>query len=404
MADAWCVFQSKVWMGGQRSQGAADPASQKAIAFPMRISRWLMIETYKFVFETALSMNKKRRLHRSASFILRLGVLLMIGAASGVNATRPASAQGAGPDPLPSWNDCAAKRGILDFVARVTKAGGPDFVPVPDRIATFDNDGTLWAEKPLPVEVYFTLDRLRDLAARNPGLKERQPFKAALEGDTAFFREAGEKAVVELILATHTGMTQDQFAAEARQFFESERHPKLNRPFTEIAYQPMIELLGYLRQKGFQIWLCSGGTIDFMRVISQRLYGVPIDQVIGSEFKRESRIEGDRLVVWRLPEIDAVDDKEGKPVGIDRQIGKRPIFVAGNVFSGGDIAMMRYSKGRAGPSFQLLINHDDAEREFAYSEKNDESLDAAKRFGFTVANIKSDWKTIFVPGQAASAK
>jgi hypothetical protein len=173
---------------------------------------------------------------------------------------------------------------------------------------------------------------------------------------------------------------------------EKARHPKLDRPFTEITYQPMLELLAYLRRNGFQTWLCSGGTIDFMRAFAPQIYGVPVEQIIGSELKRESRMEGGRLVVWRLPEIDAINDKEGKPVGIDRQIGKRPVFVAGNVLSGGDIAMMEYSKGRAGPSFQLLINYDDDAREFAYAEKNNASLDAAKKYGFTVANIKSDWK------------
>jgi hypothetical protein len=198
-------------------------------------------------------------------------------------------------------------------------------------------------------------------------------------------------------------MSQERFSAEARRFIEKGRHPKLDRPFIEIAYQPMMELLGYLRRNGFQTWICSGGTIDFMRVFAPQFYGISIDQVIGSEVKRESRMEKDRLVVWRLPEIEAINDKEGKPVGIDRHIGKRPVFVAGNVGNYGDIAMMQYSKGRKGPSFQLLINHDDAAREFAYAEKDNASLDAAKKRGFTVANIKSDWKTVFSFGQAASA-
>lgn len=346
-------------------------------------------------------MNEGRRVIQHALSIVLFSIAL------GLSAAQPAVSQRAQPgqgDPLPSWNDGAAKRGIIDFVTRVTREGGPDFTPVADRIATFDNDGTLWVEKPAPVEVYFTLARVRELAAKDPSLKERQPFKAALEGDAAYFHEAGAKAVLELILATHSGMTQEQFATEARRFMEKARHPKLDRPFTEIAYQPMIELLAYLRRNGFQTWLCSGGTIDFMRAFAPQIYGVPIDQIIGSELKLESRIEGDRLAIWRLPEIDAINDKGGKPVGIDRRIGKRPVFVAGNVLSGGDIAMMQYSKGRAGPSFQLLINHDDAAREFAYAEKDNASLNAAKKYGFTVANIKSDWKTVFGFGQAAAAK
>jgi phosphoserine phosphatase len=343
-------------------------------------------------------MNKRRHIIQRAISIVTLATAL------GFGATQIAVSQRAQSGPLPSWNDGAAKRGIIDFVKRVTNEHGPDFTPVADRIATFDNDGTLWVEKPLPVEVYFVLGRVRELAAKDPSLKERLPFKAALEGDAAYFHEAGAKAVIELLVATETGMSQERFAAEARRFIEKGRHPKLDRPFIEIAYQPMMELVGYLRQNGFQTWLCSGGSIDFMRAFSPQFYGIPIDQVIGSEVKRESRMEKDRLVVWRLPEIDAINDKEGKPVGIDRHIGKRPIFVAGNVGNYGDIAMMQYSKGRKGPSFQLLINHDDAAREFAYAEKDNASLDAAKKYGFTVANIKSDWKTVFAFGKAAASK
>lgn len=343
-------------------------------------------------------MNKRQRIIQRAISVIALTAALEF------SVVQSASPQRAGSDPLPSWNEGATKRGIIDFVTRVTKEGSPDFVPVADRIATFDNDGTLWAEKPLPVEVYFILSRVRELAAKDPSFKERQPFKAALEGDAAYFHEAGAKAVVELLVATETGMSQERFAGEARRFIEKGRHPKLDRPFIEIAYQPMMELLGYLRRHGFKTWICSGGTIDFMRVFAPQFYGVPIDQVIGSEVKRESRMEKDRLVVWRLPEIEAINDKEGKPVAIDRHIGKRPVFVAGNVLSGGDIAMMQYSKARRGPSFQLLINHDDAAREFAYAEKDNASLNAAKKYGFTVVSIKSDWKTVFGAGQAAAAK
>jgi phosphoserine phosphatase len=343
----------------------------------------------------------------SKRIIQRSIYIILLTTALGFGAIQPAVSQRAQTgqsDPLPSWNDGAAKRGIINFVTRVTREGGPDFVPAVDRVATFDNDGTLWAEKPLPVEVYFILTRVKALAAKDPSLKERRPIKAALEGDAAYFHEAGAKAVLDLLVATETGMSQERFAAEARRFIEKGRHPKLDRPFIEIAYQPMMELLGYLRLNGFQTWLCSGGSIDFMRAFAPQFYGITIDQVIGSEVKRESRMEGDRLAVWRLPEIEAINDKEGKPVGIDRHIGKRPIFVAGNVGNYGDIAMMQYSKGRHGPSFQLLINHDDAAREFAYGEKDNASLNAAKKQGFTVVSIKSDWKTVFGAGQAASAR
>jgi phosphoglycolate phosphatase-like HAD superfamily hydrolase len=342
-------------------------------------------------------MEKRRLVIRYAISIVMLAVALGFGGASQRARTGRA-------DPLPSWNDGAAKRGIIDFVTRVTREGSPDFVPVADRIATFDNDGTLWVEKPLPAEVYFIFGRVRELAAKDPSLKERQSFKAALEGDAAYFHEAGKKAVLELFVATETGMDQERFAADARRFLEKWRNPKLDRTFTEIAYRPMIELLDYLRRSGFQAWICSGGTNDFLRVFAPQIYGIPIDRIIGTELKLESRMEGDRLVVWRLPEIEAINDKGGKPVGIDRQIGKRPIFVAGNVGNYGDIAMMQYSKGRRGPSFQLLINHDDAAREFAYGEKDNASLNAAKKYGFTVVSVKNDWKTVFVAGQAAAAK
>jgi len=346
-------------------------------------------------------MNKRRRVIRRAISIVIFGVALGFGAAQPAGSQRT---QTGGADPLPSWNDGAAKRGIIDFVTRVTRAGGPDFVPVPDRVATLDNDGTLWVEKPLPMEVYFLFARVRELAAKDPSLRERQPFKAALEGDAAYFHEAGKKAVLELFVATETGMDQEQFAAEARQFIEKWRNPKLDRRFTELAYQPMIELLAYLRRSGFQTWICSGGTIDFLRVYAPQIYGIPVGQIIGTELKLESRMVDDRLVVWRLPGIEAINNKEGKPVGIDRQIGKRPILAAGNVGNYGDVAMMQYSKGRRGPSFQLLINHDDAAREFAYGEKDNASLNAAKKYGFTVVSIKNDWKTVFGVRQAAAAK
>jgi len=312
-------------------------------------------------------------------------------------------------DPLPSWNDGAPKRAIIDFVARAAKEGDAGFIPVSDRIAAFDNDGTLWAEKPLPNEVYFVLARVREMAEKDASLKTKQPFKAALDADAAYFHEQGEKAVVELLMATHTGMTQEQFASEARKFFETGRHPKLNRPFTAVVYQPMLELLNFLRANEFQIWISSGGTIDFMRAVAPEVYGIPADHIVGTEFKRESRRENNLLSVWRLPALEHLNDKDGKPVGIDRHIGQRPAFVGGNVLSGGDIAMMEYSKGRGGASFQLLINHDDAEREFSYREKDNFSLDAAKKYGFTVANIKTDWKTIFPvvetpPGKVRSGK
>lgn len=298
-------------------------------------------------------------------------------------------------DPLPSWNEGAVKRSIIEFVRKVTKSGGPDFVPVEQRVATFDNDGTLWAEKPLPNEVFFVVARVRELAANDPTLKDKQPFKAILEGDAGYFQAQDEKALFSALTVTHTGMTQEQFAIEARKFMATAMHPTLKRPIKTVAYEPMLELIAYLRANNFDIWLSSGGTIDFMRAFSQQLYGIAPDHIVGTEFKRESRSIHGVLSVYRLPELEHLNDREGKPVGIDRHIGMRPLFVGGNVYSGGDIAMMQYSEGRSGPSFQLLINHDDAAREFAYQEKDNFSLSSAQTYGFTVVSMKSDWKTVF---------
>jgi len=299
-------------------------------------------------------------------------------------------------DPLPSWTDGAVKQAVVDFVGRVTTPGGPDFVPAAERIATFDNDGTLWQEQPV-VEAVFAIGRLKALAARDSTLRERQPFKAVLEGDRAYLAREGERALLELLAATHAGMTQEVFAGEAPAFLDTAAHPELGRRYVDLVYQPMLELLAYLRASGFETWICSGGTVDLMRAFAGEKYGIPAQQIIGSEFKRESRVQDGRLVIWRLDTLDTFNDKAMKPVNIDRQIGRRPLFVAGNVRSGGDVAQMQYSKGRAGPSFQLMIDHDDAAREFAYAEKDSGSLKAARQYGFTVVSMRRDWKTVFPP-------
>jgi hypothetical protein len=297
-------------------------------------------------------------------------------------------------DPLPSWNDGKVKQAIIEFVSRVTTANSPDFVPVADRIATFDNDGTLWAEQPL-VQGMFVLGKLQAMAAADPSLTQKQPFQAALEGDIEYFKKVGEAAVMELITATHTNMTQEQFQQEVQAFFETGVHPTLKVPYTKVTYKPMVELLEYLRANQFQTWICSGGGIDFMRVVSESLYGIPPEQVIGSSVKEEFIQRDGKYVIWRLPEIARINDRSGKPIGIDLHIGKRPVFAAGNERTGGDIAMLTYSQGRPGASFQLLINHDDAQREFAYSEPDNASLNAAQSNGWHIVSIQKDWKTVF---------
>jgi phosphoglycolate phosphatase-like HAD superfamily hydrolase len=315
-----------------------------------------------------------------------------------------ATAQQARPstDPLPSWNEGAAKRAILTFVARVTTPSSPDFVAPGDRIATFDNDGTLWQEKPL-AELAFTLAKLRKMASSDSSLRQVEPYRAALESDTAYLKDAGDRAVLDLLTKTHSGMTEEQFALEVRSFLAAARHPSLGRPYTELVYQPMLELLRYLRANGFTTWICSGGTTAFMRVFSSDVYGIPAQQVIGSDLKREPRTVHDRMVIWRLPGIETIDDKDGKPLNIDRQIGQRPLLAAGNVRSGGDVAHLEFSHSRMGPSLQLLVDHDDADREFAYQEPNGESLAAAVRFGFTIVSMKRDWKIIF-PASPSTAR
>jgi phosphoserine phosphatase len=296
-------------------------------------------------------------------------------------------------DPLPSWNNGRAKQAIVEFVGRVTTRG-PYYVPPAERIATFDNDGTLWQEQPV-VEAAFSLTRLAARSADDPTLRERQPFKAALEHDVAYLRLAGEEAVIQLLMASHADMAQEVFAEEARAFLDSARHPRFGRKYTELTYQPMLELLEYLRSNDFHIWISSGGTVDFMRVFTEQTYGVPPERVIGTALRREVRLYGRKLLLWRLPQLESINDKDAKAVNIDRIIGRRPIFVAGNVRSGGDIGMMQYSNGRSVLSFQLLIDHDDDAREFAYQEPDSASLKAARAYGFTVVSMQRDWKTIF---------
>jgi len=329
----------------------------------------------------------KKRIYLLLTAFMTIAVIWLVG---WIGAT---PAQMAASDPLPSWNDGATKQAIVEFVTRVTTANSPDFVPVEDRIATFDNDGTLWAEQPY-VQGLFILEKIKAMAAADPSLQDQQPYKAVLTGDVEYFRQAGESAIVELATITHSNMSQDQFDTEVRSFFDTEIHPTLNVPVTQVTYKPMRELLGYLQANDFQTWICSGGGIDFMRPISEPLYGIPPQQVIGSSGKEEFIERDGEYVIWKLPELSRINDKEGKPIGIDLHIGKRPIFAAGNERSGGDIAMLTYSQQQP-PSLQLLINHDDGDREFAYQEPDNASLNAAAANGWQVVSIKNDWQTVF---------
>ena len=311
--------------------------------------------------------------------------------------TLPAKAEG---DPLPSWNDTAPKKAILDFVEKVTKEDSPDFVPVPERIAVFDNDGTLWCEQPIYTQFAFALDRVKALAPKHPEWKDKQPFKAVLEGDHKALAEAGEKGLVEILLATHTGMTIEEFETTVAEWIKTAQHPRFKRPYTECVYQPMLEVLAYLRANGFKTFIVSGGTTDFMRPWTERVYGVPPEQVVGTTFKTKYVVKEGKSAVVIEPAVDLIDDKAGKPVGIAKFIGRRPIMAFGN--SDGDFEMLEYTTTSKGARFGLYVHHTDAEREYAYDRKShigrlDKGLDEAPKRGWVVASIKDDWKTVFPP-------
>jgi len=301
-------------------------------------------------------------------------------------------------DPLPSWNEGAAKAAITGFVARVTKEGGADYVPPPERIATFDNDGTLWCEQPMYVQLAFALDRVKALAPRHPEWTTKEPFASVLKGDMKGVAAAGEKGLVEMIMATHAGMTTDEFEKIVSDWLATAKHPKFKRPYTECIYQPMVELLAYLRANGFKTYIVSGGGIEFMRPWVEKAYGVPPEQVVGSSGKLKYELRGDQPVLVKLPEINFIDDGPGKPVGIEQYTGRRPIAAFGN--SDGDYEMLRYVTSGSGARLGLIVHHTDAEREYAYDRESHfgklaKALDEAKDRGWTVVDMKMDWKAIF---------
>ena len=313
-----------------------------------------------------------------------------------IGALRSTSAQ-AQADPLPSWNDGPSKSSITTFVGRVTTQG-PDFVPPDQRIATFDNDGTLWIEHPMYVQLAFALDRVKAMAPMHPEWKDKQPFKAVLEGDMKALAESGERGLVEIIMVTHAGMTSDEFAKIATDWIATARDPRFKRPYTELIYQPMLELLAYLRANGFKTFIVSGGGIEFMRPWTQRIYGVPPEQVVGSSIKTRFEMRDGQPVLFRLPAMNFIDDKAGKPVGINEHIGQRPIAAFGN--SDGDLEMLQWATTGGGVRFGLIVHHTDAEREYAYDRnthfgKLDTALDAAAVNQWTVVSMKTDWKRIF---------
>jgi formylglycine-generating enzyme required for sulfatase activity len=313
-------------------------------------------------------------------------------------------------DPLPSWNNTPHKQAILDFVAKVTKEGTPDYIPPEERIATFDNDGTLWCEQPMYFQLIFAMDRVKELSPQHPEWKDKEPFSFVLANDMEGLAKSGAKGLMEIMAATHSGMTTDEFAAIVKDWLQTARHPRFNKPFTELVYQPMLEVLAYLRANGFKTFIVSGGGVDFMRVFANSVYGVPPEQVIGSSGKTQFELhDGSDPVLVKLPEVNSIDDKDGKPINIELHIGRRPVFCFGN--SDGDMQMLQYTTmaaDPAGPRLGLIVHHDDAQREYAYDRDShigtlNKAWDQAKERGWIIVSMKDDWKRIFPFDEIASS-
>ena len=301
---------------------------------------------------------------------------------------------------LPSWNDGTARNSIVEFVTAVTTEGGPDYVAPADRIATFDNDGTLWGEQPMYVQLDFALDRVRAMAPDHPEWKDTEPFKSVLAGDVKGVAASGKKGLMEIIAATHAGMSTDEFAKIASDWIANAKHPKTGKPYTKMVYQPMLELIDYLKANDFDVYIVSGGGIEFMRPWTEKVYGIPPQNVVGSSIRTKFEEKDGTPVIMRLVEIDFIDDKEGKPLGINSHIGKRPIAAFGN--SDGDFQMLQWTTAGGGRRFGLLVHHDDAEREYAYDRNSHigqlaRGLDEGPKLGWTIVSMKNDWSRVY-PG------
>lgn len=319
-------------------------------------------------------------------------MLLVAGASAGVSGAAIAA------DPLPSWNAGAARTAILEFVARVTQDGSPDFVPREERIAVFDNDGTLWSEQPLYFQATFAIDRVRALAREHPELKEKQPYKAALEGDTQAAFSRSEAALAMVVMATHAGITTEELEASMQEWLATAKHPRFQRPYTDLVFQPMLEVLELFREYGFKTYIVSGGGIEFMRQWAPRSYGIPHEQIVGSSLKLKYELRDGKPVLRQLPELDFLDDRAGKPIAIQKFIGRRPLAAFGN--SDGDFEMLEWTTTGSGRRFGLVVHHTDAEREWAYDRKSsvgrlDKVLDEGPKRGWTFVDMQRDWKVIY---------
>jgi hypothetical protein len=309
-------------------------------------------------------------------------------------------------DPLPSWNDGAVRQAVVGFVVQVTTEGAAGFVPPAERIAVFDNDGTLWSEQPVYVQLAFALDRVKALAPQHPEWQTQEPFASLLKGDLGGALAGGEQAIAQIIMATHAGTTTEEFATIVKDWLATARHPVTGRPYTGMVYQPMLELLDYLRANGFKTFIVSGGGIEFMRPWTERVYGIPPEQVVGSSIRTKYELRDGQPVLVRLPELDFIDDKAGKPVGINQHIGRRPILAFGN--SDGDFEMLEWTTSGEGPRLGVIVHHDDAGREYAYDRKShigrlDRGLDEAGRRGWVLVSMKDDWRAIYPPATTLHA-
>ena len=301
-------------------------------------------------------------------------------------------------DPLPSWNDGASKQAITDFVEAVTDESGPDYVAPSERVAVFDNDGCLWSEQPIYFQFTFEIDRVKEMAPQHPEWKTKQPFKAVLEDDMETMAESGEHGLIELLMATHAGNTTAEFEKIVKEWVATARHPRFDRPYTDLVFQPMLELISYLHANDFKVFIVSGGGIEFMRAWTEDVYGIPPENVVGSSIKTKFEMRDGTPVITRLPEVDFVDDKAGKPVGIHKFIGRRPIAAFGN--SDGDLQMLQWTSAGEGKRLMVLVHHTDSEREWAYDRKShvgrlDKALDEAGEKGWTVVDMKNDWKVVY---------
>ena len=301
-------------------------------------------------------------------------------------------------DMLPSWRDTATRRAIVDFVEATTTPTSPQYVPPAERIAVFDNDGTLWSEQPAYFQLLFAVDRVRALAPQHPEWKDEEPFKSVLAGDMAAVAAGGEHAILELVMATHADNTAEEFEAIVKDWIATARHPQTGRPFDQMIYAPMRELLDYLRANGYKTFIVSGGGVEFMRAFAERTYGIPPEQVIGSSIETRYEVRDGKPVIMRLPKIDFIDDKAGKPVGIHKHIGRRPVMAFGN--SDGDFQMLEWTTSGAGPRLGALVHHTDAEREYAYDRKSsvgklDRGLDEAAKHGWLLIDMKLDWGQVY---------